>query len=40
MVINTVDQKEWTQAFLKLYQTYIKEEKFKNRGRKKDETSQ
>ncbi len=41
MIINTIDQKEWNNSFIKIYQSYIKEEKFKNRQtRKKDHTSE
>lgn len=41
MIINTVDQKEWNSSFVKVYQSYIKQDKFKHRQtRKKDNTSE
>lgn len=41
MIINTVDQKEWNNSFVKIYQSYIKEDKFRHRQvRKKDHTSE
>jgi hypothetical protein len=41
MIINTIDPKDWNAAFIKIYQSYIKEEKFKSRqAKKKDDTSE
>lgn len=41
MVINTVDPKDWNAEFVKIYQTYIKEDKHKDRQKKKkDDTSE
>lgn len=36
-----MDQKEWIPAFVKIYQSYIKEDKFKSRtSKKKDDTTE
>jgi hypothetical protein len=41
MIINTIDPKEWNSNFVKIYQAYIKEDKFKSRqSKKKDDTSE
>lgn len=41
MIINTIDPKDWNDSFIKIYQSYIKEEKFKSRqSKKKDDTSE
>ena len=38
MTVNTIDPKEWNQHFIKMYQTFVKEDNFKNKkGKKKDE---
>lgn len=39
MVINTVDQKDWNEPFIKIYKTHVRYEKFVNRHKKKDNTS-
>jgi hypothetical protein len=40
-IVNTIDQKEWASPFLKVYQSYIREDKFKSRqNKKKDATSE
>ncbi len=40
-IVTTIDQKEWVSHFLKVYQSYIREDKFKSRqNKKKDATSE
>lgn len=39
-IVNQMDPKEWPAALIKLYQTYIKEDHFKNMKKKtQDDTS-
>lgn len=41
MIINTVDPKDWNSSFIKIYQSYIKEDKHEaKRNKKKDDTSE
>jgi len=35
MIINTIDPKDWNASFIKIYQSYIKEDKHRNRRAKK-----
>lgn len=39
MVVNTMDPKDWNSQFVTIYQTYIKEDRHKNRQKdQKDDT--
>ena len=41
MIKTSVDQSKWNEELIKLYKTYVKEDKFKSRaGKKKDATSE
>ena len=41
MIKTTMDQSKWNEQLIKLYKTYVKEDKFKSRNsKKKDATSE
>lgn len=41
MIVNTVDAKDWNENIIKIYKTYIKQDKFKARqAKKKDESAE
>ena len=39
MIVNTVDDKDWNENIIKIYKTFIKEDKFKARQVKKKDQS-
>ena len=39
MIVNTVDAKDWNENIIKIYKTFIKEDKFKARQVKKKDQS-
>ena len=41
MIVNTVDAKDWNENIIKIYKTFIKQDKFKARqAKKKDESAE
>jgi len=41
MIVNTIDAKDWNEHIIKIYKTFIKEDKFKARQvKKKDESAE
>lgn len=41
MIVNTIDAKDWNEHIIKIYKTFIKQDKFKARQvKKKDESAE